>query len=224
MRVLAFSCTHAPFAHENALDFLRDLKRKYKPQVTVCLGDLGDQHGWSRRHKRNANAPGQADEDAACLEWCHKLYDLFPDALACIGNHDLRLARLADDVGIPARMIPTIDQMYECPPGWRWYRWHEIDGVIYIHGHQSARCGGSIPALKFVRNLGKSCVIGHFHTEGGVHRLDTTLGDNRFGMSVGCLADSEAYAFQYAADNLTAPILGAGVVIDRKPTFIAMGD
>lgn len=220
--VLAFSCTHAPFAHAAALDFLADVKRRYKPKTVVCLGDLGDQHAWSRKWKPNPNAPSPAHEDEERLKWCRQLYKLFPVVKACIGNHDVRIARTMADTRIPARLVPSVRQVYDCPEGWDWRRHHEIDGVIYIHGHQTTGPGnGGIPVLRFVRALGHNCVIGHHHTESNVKSLNTDFGF-RWGLSAGCLIDDDAPAFEYATDHLIRSALGCGIVVDGKPSFIPM--
>jgi len=43
VRVLTISDFHAPFGHPDAIDFLSDLKKEYKPQKIICLGDEIDQ-------------------------------------------------------------------------------------------------------------------------------------------------------------------------------------
>lgn len=217
MRVLIIPDTHAPYAHPDALDFLSGLKRRYKPDTVVHIGDLGDQHGWSR-HTASPQAKGGADEDTACLAWCKKLYKLFPVVKACIGNHDTRLAKAGERAGVPNRLLATIPQIYESPEGWEWGRQHVIDNVYYCHG-DGVR--GNDPAMQAVRLLGISCAIGHYHTLGGVSWLVTTQAE-RFALSVGCLCDPDAPAFGYAAASLRRSRYGAGVVLDGIPHFIPL--
>lgn len=216
-RVLAIGDTHSPFAHPHALDFLRDLKRRYKPDVVVHIGDLGDQYGWSR-HDPSPDAMSGGFEVEACRKWCRSLYKLFPCVLACIGNHDARLVRNAQRARIPTALIRSIPEIYDCPDGWEWADDHTIDGVRYFHGE---RCATAEPAVWAVRSCGSSCVIGHYHMAGGVKVLQHRWG-RLFGMSLGCLVDRNSPALAYAAPNIRCPALGSGVIIDGVPTWIPM--
>src|SRR5215469_3263780 len=113
--VLAIGDTHGPFAHPNALDFLADLNHEWKPDQVVHIGDLGDQYGWSRHGRQDPDAPGQGEESDRMAEWNRQLFDLFPKAKACIGNHDKRLAKAANRAGIPARFVKSIPDVYDWP-------------------------------------------------------------------------------------------------------------
>lgn len=217
-RILAFSCTHAPYHHPDALDFLATVKRKYKPDTVVCLGDLGDGHGWSR-HTRLPDSLGQGDEDAACIKFCKRLYTLFPKAKACVGNHCLRLVKAAQRAGIPSRMHADIQKMYESPDGWEWADYHKnIDGLAYFHGDQVR---GAEPALQAVRHAGMSCVIGHHHSHGCVKQIPSEFGI-RYAVSVGCLVDGDSYGLAYAQRYIVSPALGCAVVLDGIPQFVPM--
>ena len=218
MRVLAFSCSHAPFAHENALDFLCDLKRKYKPQVVVCLGDLGDQHGWSR-HSRLPDAPGQGDELEMCRAWCHDLYKIFPKALACVGNHDDRIAKSAVRSGVPSALHSTIREIYCSPRGWRWDMTHTVDGILFQHGDLIR--GGTDPAYRLLSYTACSVVIGHHHSCAGV-KWREVLGRRCFACSAGCLVNPESYGLAYGKAFVLRPVLGAVIIIDGIPQFIPL--
>lgn len=217
MKVLAFSCTHAPFTHPDALDFLRDLKREYRPDTVVCLGDLGDQHGWSR-HERQPDALGQADEDRACLAWCKQLYKVFKDVKACIGNHDTRLAKTNIRAGLPSRFHIGIRELYQSPKGWDWQEMHLVDGTYFLHGDA---CRTGEPALFAARALGGSVAIGHYHQKSGVKWEVSPLA-KRFALSVGCLVDETSPGMRYAKVSLQRSAIGAAVIIDRVPRWIPL--
>ncbi len=217
MRVLVISDLHAPFNHPDAIDFLRDVKKRYKTDTTVCIGDLGDQHGWSR-HGRDPNAMGQGDEDEACVEFCRALYKLVPNALACIGNHDKRLARSCSRSGVPARLHRTIAEIYDSPVLWHWGDAHELDGIVYQHGEGFS---GQNSALRAAQINRCSTVIGHIHAWAGVQYHSNGI-NTIFGMNVGCLADSSSVAFNYAKCSPNKQTLGCGVVLDGLPIFVPM--
>jgi predicted phosphodiesterase/5-methylcytosine-specific restriction endonuclease McrA len=164
VRILTISDTHAPYQHPGALDFLADLKRKHKPELVVCLGDLGDQHGWSR-HERLPDALGQADEHDATLAFCRALYKIFPRALACVGNHDTRLAKRCVRAGIPSRLHRTVREVYDSPQEWVWADNHLADGIAFMHGEGYS---SKDAALKAAKDNRMSTCIGHIHSAAGV--------------------------------------------------------
>lgn len=217
MRVLAIGDTHAPFNHPDALDFLATLKRRYRPHVVVHIGDLGDQHGWSR-HERQPDAPGQADEDSQCLEFCHQLYKLFPRVKACIGNHDVRLSKKCVKAGVPSRLHRTIPEIYESPDGWTWDDGYIVDGVAYMHGDGYS---GLDAALKCARDNRISTVIGHIHSVGGIRWVASQF-SRIFGASTACLIDPKSIAMSYGKRYPARPVLGSMIVIDGVPQFVPM--
>lgn len=218
-RVLAFSCTHAPYVDPRALKFLESVARRYRIDTPVMLGDLGDWHGVSR-HLRLPDALGQACEYEQCLKFCRKLYKLFPDVKACYGNHDTRLAKAAQRAGIPSKLHKDIQDVYECPDGWEWAYHHRVDGTHFEHG-DGVR-GGYDPAGNICRQLGRSVVIGHHHSIAGVRWYNTAI-DRRFACSAGCLVDTESYGMAYGKVFVLRPMLGCVVIIDGVPSFVPMG-
>lgn len=208
---------HFPFHHPASLDFLADLRRQYRPKVVVCIGDLGDQHGWSR-HDRLPDAPGQAEEYRLTLAACRDLYKLFPRVLACVGNHDTRLAMKALRAGIPSSLHRTVATIYESPRGWQWADAHTVDGVAYEHGHHYKGKGAALAAARDNR---MPTVVGHFHATAGVEYSASRV-NTIWGLSVGCLVDAGSPGMAYAKQTAGKPVLGAGVVVDGVPMFVPM--
>ncbi len=217
MRILVISDLHAPFAHPDAINFLKRVKKEYKTNGVICIGDLGDQHGWSR-HDREPDAPGQGDEDAACVQFCRELYSVFPFALACVGNHDKRLAKACVRTGVPRRLHRSIAEVYDSPDGWKWGDGHECDGVIYQHGEGFS---GQNAALRAAQINRCSTVIGHIHAWAGVQFHSNGI-NTIFGMNVGCLADPSSLAMNYAKTSPNKQVLGCGVVIEGHPIFVPL--
>ena len=220
MNVLAVGDTHAPFHNEHACDFVADLIRHYKINAVVHIGDLGDQHGWSR-HERQPDAPGQGDEDRQCLEFCREFYKVVRRMRvkkACIGNHDIRLAKKCVRAGIPSRLHVTVPEIYDSP---KWLEWGEgftIDGIAYMHGDGYS---GLDAALKAARDNRISTVIGHIHSVGGV-RFVASQFSRVFGCSTGCLVDPTSIGMSYAKRAPARPVLGSAVILDGLPLFVPM--
>ncbi len=214
MNILVIPDLHAPFHHPEALAFLRSMKNIWDPDVVVCLGDLGDQHGWSR-HERMPDAPGQGDEDELCLDFCSGLYRLFPVVRACIGNHDDRLAKRCVRAGVPSRLHRTVAEIYNSPVGWEWKNSHLIDGLAFTHGEGFS---GREAAIKCAIVNRVSTSIGHVHSAAGV---TYTAGpySTIWGMSCGCLIDENAPGFAYAKKSAARPVLGCGVIMSGVPHF-----
>src|SRR6185312_4823296 len=123
-----------------------------------------------------------------------------------------RLLKQAKRAGIPSRLVASIRHLYESPRGWKWAQHHVINGVVYTHGDA---IGGQYPRENLMKNLGSSVVIGHFHSIAGVSWMKF-LARTSFGLSVGCLVDDTAPAFEYAKVSIRRSVLGAGVVLDGE--------
>ncbi len=169
--VLAISDLHAPFEHRDALDFLRELKRKYKPSQVICLGDESDQHAMSM-HDHDPNGHSAGDEYGLMLEHLQPFYDLFPVCRSMHSNHTSMPFRRASKFGIPNAYLKSYAEFMKAPKGWSWHNSAEVDGV--------------------------------------------------WGMNCGWLGDREKYAFAYARDFKTKPILASGIIIDGRPQLITM--
>lgn len=207
--------THAPAMHRDAMAFLKSIKKKHRPDTVVHIGDVVDLHCASRFAKNAANSGDKEMEQA--IEQLGPLYDTFPDARVCVGNHDKRIADRIAEAGLPKRATKCLSALLDSPPGWKWADDHLVDGVVYEHGSQYGGAAGHVKAA--AANM-HSTVIGHIHSHAGIAFVA-----NRkhlvWGMNVGCLIDWQSYAFDYAR-KMNKPILGCGLVIDGIPQFIPM--
>ena len=216
--VLIIPDTHSPWMHPHALDFLSDLKREYKPDKIVHLGDEFDAHSlgkWS--HDPDGLSAG--DEYKKALAQIKPLYKLFPNVSICTSNHSARPFRKAFESGIPKVYMRAYREFMEAPLGWRWEDSFEIDKVIYIHGEGFSGRDGAIKAATGHR---KSLVCGHIHSFAGVTYL-AGHHDQIFGFNCGALIDYKAYAFAYGRNLSNKPVMGAGIVINgREARFIPL--
>ncbi len=207
--------THFPAEHRDALAFLRAVKKKYRPDTVVHIGDVVDFHCASRFVKSSKNS-GDDEMDQAIRKLA-PLYDCFPDVKVCIGNHDKRIADRICEAGLPSRAVKGLAELLDSPAGWKWADEHVVYGNVYEHGSQYGGRDGHIKAA--AANMANT-VIGHIHSHAGIAFVS-----NRrhliWGVNSGCLIDFHAYNFDYARKG-SRPILGATVTIDKVPQFVPM--
>jgi hypothetical protein len=215
--VLGIGDLHSPFTHCDANDFLAKLKSKIRPTRTVFLGDISDQHAFSR-FVRSPSGMSASFELSGAAEKLEPIYDLFPDASVCWGNHDERIYDRVEEAGVPRRLVRPMREILKHPPGWHWRDRWDIDGVTYEHGTGFTGKDAHIKAA--TGNMGPT-VIAHIHAHAGIAYIA-----NRkhlfWGFNVGCLIDNDAYAFAYAKRTVAKPIIGAGVIENGVPRFIPM--
>lgn len=209
--VLAIPDTHAPFMHPHAADFLSDLKREYKPDQIIHLGDETDQHALSD-WDTDPDGKSAGDEYDAAIRQLKSLYKLFPDVRVCESNHGRRPFRKAFRAGIPKVYLRAYAEFMQSPKGWSWQERISFDKVMYFHGDGYT---GKDGALKAAISHRKSICIGHIHTFAGV-QYSASSDDQIFGFNVGCLIDLDGYGFNYGKHYANKPVLGAGIIIDGK--------
>lgn len=215
--VLAIPDLHCPYEHRDALAFLKAVRRHYRTDQTVCLGDEADQHAMSM-HDHDPNCPGAGDEHGLMLEHLRPFYEAFPVCPSMHSNHTSMPFRRATKFGIPSVYLKSYAEFMDAPKGWSWHEEVEIDGVGYSHG---TGFSGALAALKCAQANMQTRVIGHVHAFAGV--LWNANPKYLFaGLNAGCLIDRHKLAFAYAKDNANKPILGCGVIDNGVPHFVPM--
>jgi metallophosphoesterase superfamily enzyme len=215
-KILVISDLQMPFQHQDALAFLKAVKKKYKPSHVVNIGDVTDSYCLTAWQK-DPDFISANDEIQQMLAGVKELAKMFPKMDVLTSNHDLRLQRAAKRAGIPKHFIKDYHQWMGCPKTWVFHDELEIDGVLYTHGDEVG-AGGMNASLKRAMHYGKSSVSGHLHTQANINYFanrDKLI----FGMQVGCLIDRKALAFAYAKSNLKKPVLTVGI-IDRGVPFL----
>jgi hypothetical protein len=210
---------HAPYHHPDAIDFLADIRRRHKRADIYCIGDLGDQHAWSR-YGRHPDALGQAEEYTTTTRAIASLTRLFPRVRACIGNHDRRVMAAIIRSTLPSIVAPSVRDIYGTPRGWIWRDRWRAGRVWLIHGEGYGSSDGA--ALRAARHLGSPCIMGHIHSVAGAQHATTHAG-SIWGLSVGCLVDPDSVAMAYGRECRHRPVLGAGLIVDGVPLFFPMG-
>ena len=217
LTILAIPDLHCPFNHKDAFDFLQAIKKRYKPDEVVCLGDELDAHALSD-YTTDPDGYSAGQELEAGMVEMRKLYKIFPDVKVCTSNHGARPFRKAYKHGIPRAYLRDYKEFMDAPKGWVWRDSWEIDGVIFEHGEGFSGAQG---ALKSALANMQSTVIGHLHSFAGI-QWSANPKHLIFGFNAGCLIDRDSYAFAYGAKMKSKPILGCGIISKGVPTFIPM--
>ena len=98
--ILTISDMHIPFHHPDSMAFLKELKRLYKPDLVVSLGDLGDFHNISF-HKSDPDLMSAGHELDNLQDFSKELEQIFPSMVIIGSNHGDLILRKAIDQGLP---------------------------------------------------------------------------------------------------------------------------
>ena len=190
-RVLAIPDLHAPCMRRKFPSFLAHTAKKWKTDKVVILGDVADNHLCST-HTKEHDALSPVQEVKATRKQIQQVYDLFPDAIVCEGNHDSRPHLRAAEILMPREYLRDFNDVWGTPK-WEWVLETTIDGVCYTHGTGTS---GKNAALSLAMSRMESAVIGHVHAFAGVQWV---AGPRKaiFGMNCGCGMDENSYGARY---------------------------
>jgi len=216
--VLVISDTHIPYHHPDLIDFLSDIRRQYKPDRIIHIGDEIDNHAISF-HDSDPNLPSASDELRNAKRYIKQLEKLFPVMDLLESNHGALLYRKALHHGIPSEMLRSYNEILNVSKSWKWHNDLTIklpnkQPVYFCHGKNA-----NVTLLS--KNMGMSAVQGHFH---GRYKIEYWGNPERlnFAMSVGCLVDDDSLALAYNKVQLERPIIGLGMIIDSQPLLIPL--
>lgn len=221
--ILTISDLHAPFHHPDALKFLAELKKEYKPDSVICLGDEVDQHTLAR-WPVHPEAQSTLEEWRGAMDVLQGLFKLFPSGVCVESNHSGRHIKKAASCGIPSNMLLTQHMLYNYPSKWKVKDKHLEDNILFIHGEgYSGMNGARNAAVDFKHNV----VIGHLHSNAGVSYVSTYSPSRHgnvlhFGANAGCLIDTKSYAVEYGKFSRQKPCIGTIVIINEEPTWKAL--
>jgi hypothetical protein len=216
-KVLVIPDLHIPYHHIDALMFLKEVKRLYKPDLTVCLGDEIDVHAASF-HKPNADLLSPGDELLKAIQILKCFVKEFPKLHIIDSNHGSLFIRKIKFNGLPLKILKSHNEILEVPSTWKWS--HDLtinspQGKIYFHHGMSGN------ETKLSKNLQMNTVEGHFHS-----KFSITYWANKeryfWAVKSGCLIDDASLAFEYNKTTIDRPILGCTMIIEGQPRLIPM--
>ena len=211
MNILIVGDLHTPFDKNEYLAFLKSIKRKYKCDEVIFIGDIIDNH-FSSYHETDPDGFGGGEELGYAIKRIKPYYKAFPNATVIIGNHDRMVMRKGHTSSIPKAWLRDYNEVLGTPT-WRWSDRYVVDDVQYIHGE------GGTARTRCKQDL-MSTVQGHLHTQAYV---EWVVGPNHrvFGMQVGSGIDFDQYAFGYAQRG-KKPVVSCGVVLDGQTAIIEL--
>jgi len=216
--VLIISDQHIPYQHYDMIKFLRALKKKYKPDLVINMGDEADKHALSF-HPTDSDLFSAGDELKETIKYLKGLYDLFPEMHIMESNHGSMVMRKAKANGIPLHYFKSYNDVYELPKTWKWHN----DKVTRLsNGQDVYTCHGKIKdSAKLSQQMAMNVIQGHYHES---FKIEFWSNPNNlfWGMNVGCLIDNNSMAFAYNKLFPKRPIIGTGVIINGYPRLEPM--
>ena len=216
-KILIISDMHLPYQHKDSIIFLKEIKKEFKPDMTVNIGDLLDFHAISM-HEHNPDLYSAGMELDKAKEYIKQLEDIFPEVVEVDSNHSSLVYRRALKFGMSKQFLKPYGEFL----GTRKWTW--VDDLTLTMS-DGKRCffthGRSADILKVSQTMGMSAVQGHYHTKFLISYWANP--DNLFfAMNVGCLINQKSMAFNYAKNFKTRFILGCGIIINGVPRLLPM--
>ncbi len=118
--VLIISDTHIPYHVPELMDFLKLLKKKYKPDRIIHIGDEVDKHAMSF-HDSDPDLPSAGDELRLSIPVIKQLEKMFPRMDLLDSNHGSLVFRRAYKHGIPKAYIKKYNDFLQVGKGWKWH-------------------------------------------------------------------------------------------------------
>ena len=221
-KALFISDLQIPFEAPGALRFVQAVAREFKiPKGAVFnVGDEVDSYFGGMWEKDPDASHTPNSELEAARRRLAKWYAAFPEMKLAVSNHGQRWARKAAHAGIPSSLLKTYREILGAPAGWQWREhWQISMARAKVHLFHGCGYGGAHAYRQAAIDKGVNVVFGHLHANAGIAHV-VTENKKRWGMNVGCLIDTKAYAFAYGKTAKFKPWLGVGVVVDGGLTPI----
>ena len=216
-RILVVSDLHIPYHREDSFDFLKEIKKEYKPDTIINIGDEIDCHALSF-HDHNPDLASAGHELVRAKDFIKELESIFPEMTLLDSNHSSLVYRRAIKSGIPRGYLKEYNEFLNVK------KWNWVDNLTLTLPNKQ-RCffthGISADVTKISQINGMSCVQGHFHSKFSLAywaNSDSLF----FAMQVGCLIQQTNMAFTYSKNFKTKFIMGCGMIIDSTPRLMPM--
>ncbi len=222
-RAVILGDIHFPFEDAHALQLATDYIKRTKPDLVVQIGDLVDNHAFSRFYKSMDILPPRAELERAGRK-AQRLWLLIrhyvPKAklVQVLGNHDLE--RLEKNVLMKAPELHSLvmaeARRYFDFPGVTTLRSYRDSYATQIQGEKVTFHHGKFSTTRaHIIEWNSNMVIGHLHTGELVH------GYGKWALNCGYLANQAARVFDYRATTVNKWQVGIGVVDGDGPRFIS---
>lgn len=219
--ILVIPDTHAPYEHQDTLEFLAAVAAHYRPDTVVHLGDEADKHAMSF-HDSDPNLDSAGVELEKARIFMKKLHGMFPVMRLCHSNHGSMHFRKANAHGIPVQYLRTYREVF-FPGGegqrWEWKHTHTLrlpNGEVVSFKHQPA---GSV--LTDAAHERTHLICGHLHGKMSIEYARNSH-EQYWAAQGGCLVDEDSKAFAYGRESKYKPALGCIVITEGVPQIVPM--
>lgn len=217
-RVLVIGDMHFPYHHPDTIAFLKEIKKTYKPDKVIQIGDEVDFHAISF-HESDPDLLAPGDELKTAIRYLQPLYKMFPNVDLIESNHGSLVYRQGKAHGLPRSVFKSYREILEAPKGWKWH----FDLTIKLSN--GTQCyfhhGKTGDPLKLSQSMGMSSVQGHFHEKFSVNYWGNSLG-LYWQAFTGCLVNDHSLAMSYNNTNLKRPIIGSMIILGGYPRLLPM--
>jgi len=198
--------THFPYSRKGYLEFCRD---KFLEQGVTCIcqiGDLIDNHCWSRFDSDPYSIDGITEYEKAYedVQVFKEIFKDFDKKFIVLGNHDRIPVRQLTTLGLPSFLMKSFKELFGLDD-WEICTSKTIDGTEYRHGE---KCTATLLTAQRMR---KNLVCGHSHSKADIQthaNWDSLI----WGMHVGCGVDDKKLAFSYAKDEVHKSVISCATV------------
>lgn len=216
--ILIISDTHIPYHHPDMLDFLKTIKKKYKPDKIVHIGDECDKHGLNM-HGQDSDLPSAGDELVQSRIVLNKLEEMFPVVDVLHSNHGSLAYRRAFKAGLPRAYMRNYNEVLQVGKGWKW---HEELSLTLPNGKEVHFHHGKAANILIVGQKQGTCYVqGHYHTKFNIQYWGNP-NSLLWAMQVGCLIDKDTLAFAYDKIFKDRPVVGCGIILNSQPKLLPM--
>ena len=228
--VLIISDLHCPYMHPDSLQFLKAVKKKYKPDRVIWIWDELDSH-WISFHDSDPDLDAAGKELELARKQLWELEKLFPKMDLVESNHWSLLYRRWKVHWIPRHMlleyrdvifwVKRMDGSIKTTR-WQWWNWHDNltlelpnwEECYFVH-QAEANIG------KHAWHFWMSMVAWHRHSKYWIEYVSSPY-NLRFWMVVWCLIDHKSMAFDYNKLQSHRPILWVWLIINWTPQLQPM--
>jgi hypothetical protein len=211
---------HIPYEHPDALEFIKAVRKEYKPSLTINLGDMLDFHDISF-HDSDPDLLAAGDELELSREKIAAWEKVIPEQYIVGSNHgDLPVRKFIAN-GLPRALLRSYNEIYDVGKKWKF-----VDDLTLETGSKHVpdlyvAHGIRKNALQVAQQRGQRFICGHYHEN---FELKYAGNPNSLIWAVmsGCLINKKSLAFGYNKLNLNRPVLGCTVVLYGVPMLIPM--
>ena len=216
--ILVISDLHIPYHHRDSFEFLKALKKKYKPDLVVNIGDEIDCHALSF-HDSNPDLPSAGDELVLAKGYIKELEKIFPKMTLVESNHSSLVYRRGLKHGMPKAMLRSYNEFLGVSKDWEWVEDLTVDlsdgsKCFFTHGI-------SANVLQVAMQYGMNVVQGHYHSKFSIQYFSNPQ-SLIWGAQTGCLTNQGSQAFAYAKNFKNRFVMGAMVIVDGQPKLAPM--